>query len=732
MSIGAAAGLTALGLGLGVIRQNPESAWLGGASLAAALAAWGFVWARNKRLRSVAMRNNAAYATLFEAHPQPILLADDTTLAIVAVNRAASEKYGYSEEEFAALSVFDLHHPQHRAHARTAWVEAGESARAVRHMGNHVAKDGTAFAAEVLSAVVELDERRLRMTVVTDVTDRDDALADTRESNARYRQIVETAKEGVLVVDTDMAISVVNQRAADLLGYSVDEMVGRRIGEFSGAEGAGQALAEALLWTEGRLTGERETTLRDRDGTMVPVLLNLSPLLDRAGQYAGQLGMITDLTERDGLEGRLAFQALHDPLTGLPNRLLLVDRLQLALARADPASPGVVVVLLDIDGFTDVNTAHGNDGGDRLLVEITGRLSRGVNDGDTVARFGGDEFAVVSGGTGRFAEALVEGLRQALAGPYTVGDARIGVTFGMGIAVGRSGDRPGSVLRGAEMALSQAKAGGRNRTERYTDAMLATSRRRLATVSDLERAIERREFSLRFQPVVALADEHIVGAEALVRWEHPDRGTLSPQEFIFVAEETGLIDPIGQWVIEETCTQFAGWQRILPALSMSLNISPRQLTAGNLERIVGDAVTASGVDPSRLALEITESFLMDDAELAFGTLTSLREEGVRISIDDFGTGYSSLSRLNRLPVDILKIDKSYVAGLPDDAYDRALVRAVLAIAAALDLSVVAEGVENGEQANALLSLGCRMAQGYHFHRPLTAEAFEDELVRSGP
>jgi len=298
--------------------------------------------------------------------------------------------------------------------------------------------------------------------------------------------------------------------------------------------------------------------------------------------------------------------------------------------------------------------------------------------------------------------------------------------------VGRFGDRPATLLHSADMALLQAKANGRDRTEFFTEALRATSKQRLAIVAELRRAIERDEFSLRFQPVVSLVDHSIVGAEALIRWEHPRRGTMDPKDFIPVAEETGLIDGIGRWVIEETCRRFAAWQRLVPDLSMSLNISARQFNAGDLGDIVRAAIVASDVDPSRLELEITEAVLMEDEDLAVGTLASLRKTGVKISVADFGTGYSSLSRLKMFPVDVLKIDRSFVAGLPDDAYDTALVQAVMAIAESLDLSVIGEGVETDAQANALLALGCQKAQGFRFYRPLTADDFEVELIASLP
>ena len=543
----------------------------------------------------------------------------------------------------------------------------------------------------------------------------------------RYSQLFGTAKEGILTVDADLSITTANQQAADLLGYTIPELIGRSIGEFSPADGSDPTNPDGVQWSEGRLTGERETTVRDRDGTVISILLNESPLHDEDGTYAGQLGLITDLTERRGFEDELAFRALHDPLTGLPNRLLLADRLQLALGRATPGTSSVAVLFVNVDRFKNVNGSHGHSAGDQMLVGIAERLSCAVGERDTVARFGGDEFVVVAEGTGLFAERLAEDLRGSLLAAHSVGSVAIESTVSIGVAVGVHGDRPGALLRCADTAMMQAKANGRNRTEFFDEALRSTSRHRLEVVSDLRRALERDEFSLRFQPVVSLVDGAITGAEALIRWEHPRRGTIGPLEFIPYAEETGLIEPIGKWVVEQTCSQLAVWQDVLPELRMSVNISARQLTGGDLAPTVREAIRSSGIEASRLMLEVTEGILMDDVDASVAALTALRAVGVLISVDDFGTGYSSLSYLSKFPIDELKIDQFFVAGLPHSAYEKALIKAIVAIATVLDLSVVAEGVENDHQAAMLLSLGCTTAQGFHFARPLTAEAFEVAL-----
>ncbi len=370
------------------------------------------ILAGTTRLRAVLARNHTVYAALFEDHPLPIFVVDSATLDLVAVNEAARVTYGYSPEEFAVMSVLDLHPPEDRADVRAGWADPDEAAVRRRGVATHMAKDGRVFATEVVSTQLRLRGRQVRMTVVTDVTDRDNALADTEQCGLRYRQIVETAKEGVLTIDTDMAISSANQHAADLLGYPIDQLVGHPLAQFSGGDRRDSAQAQAVRQIEARQTGERETTLRRSNGTIVSVLMNQSPLLDKAGHYAGQLGMITDLTERNGLAHELAFRGVHDPLTGLPNRLLLVDRLELALGRATPGAGAVAVACVDVDAFKDVNTAHGHDGGDQILVEMAARLTGVVGLGDTVARFGGDEFVVICEGRGPFAERLAERIER--------------------------------------------------------------------------------------------------------------------------------------------------------------------------------------------------------------------------------------------------------------------------------------------------------------------------------
>ena len=723
--------LSAVAAATYILHLAPAVAWLEPALLLAGLVIWVVVAGRASLLAILAPGAEQPEVP-FELDRRPTLLVDRSTLGIVGANLAACHKYGYDPDTFATLGILDLQRPGERASAESRWSAARERRAGGRWAETHLAKDGTELPVKLRLTRGRRSTDTIRLTVATAGARGDRPPAEDAEMEPLYQQIVETAHEGVLTVDHEMVISDANQSTADMLGFPIEELVGRPVAEFYAPEQAGADGGEMQM-RSGIPVEQRSMDLQNKDGLTIPVLVNQSQILDSAGRHLGQLDMISDLTERHGLQDKLDFQALHDPLTGLANRVLLTESLHLALGRATNRTGRVAVVFVDIDGFRNVNTAHGNRGGDALLLEVARRLSATVREPDIVARFGGNEFVVIaehSGHSQASVRRFADRLRQGLAGPCPFGDAEVAFTVSMGVAIGRRGDRPGRLLRSADIALVKAKAAGGDRTEFFSPALATASRERLAIASDLRHAVERQEFSLRFQPIVSMADATIVGAEALLRWEHPGRGTIGPGEFVAVAEETGAIGPIGAWVIQEACRQFARWQLLQPDLALSLNVSAIQIASGNLHRVVQQAVEAAGMDPSHLTLEITESVLMGDVEQSRSVLAALRATGVRIAVDDFGTGYSSLSYLNTFPLDALKIDQSFVAGLPSNACDSALIGAIVAIAEALGLNVVAEGVETQAQATRLLDLGCQRAQGYLFHRPLTAEAFTAALTAS--
>jgi diguanylate cyclase (GGDEF)-like protein/PAS domain S-box-containing protein len=454
---------------------------------------------------------------------------------------------------------------------------------------------------------------------------------------------------------------------------------------------------------------------------------------DPAAEHVQVVEMVVHLAamaiERKAFEDRLAHQAHHDPLTGLPNRVLFLEFLVLALARARRHRSSVAVLFLDLDRFKVVNDSLGHDAGDDLLVAMARRLKGVVRPGDTIARFGGDEFTVLcedlSGPHARQqAIDLAERLLEAIHSPFELDGDETFLSASIGIALaGGASDRPEALLRDADAAMYRAKDRGKGRWELFDEEMRSTARQRLETENALHRALDRHEFRVFYQPVVSLSEGRCVGAEALVRWQHPDRGLVAPYEFITLAEETGLIVPLGAWVLEEACRQVAEWQKDLRADSsfvVSVNLSARQLAQPDLVTSVASALERSGADARNLCLEITESVLMDDAEGTIGSITALKSLGVKLSIDDFGTGYSSLGYLKRFPVDSVKVDQSFVDGLGSDPEDSAIVAAVVSLGHALGLTVVAEGVESAEQLEELIALGCDQAQGFFFAPPQPA------------
>lgn len=429
---------------------------------------------------------------------------------------------------------------------------------------------------------------------------------------------------------------------------------------------------------------------------------------------------------------QLGHQALHDPLTGLPNRALLLNRLEQALGRRRPSGrtggPGVAVALIDLDRFKSVNDSLGHAAGDVVLQAVAQRLAAAVRPEDTLARFGGDEFALLCEHMSdeQTAPALARRMLEASMEPLAVEGAILTVTASAGVALisGRQGRATTveAVLREADTALYRAKDLGGGQVELFNERMQIQARARLRLEAELRRAIDRRELTLHYQPVRSTTDQQVLGVEALVRWRHPERGLLAPREFLPVAEQTGLIVPLGQWVLRAACEQAANWQRELPrppgkTLRIAVNVSPRQLEDPELPRHVAEAIHASNLTAGTLALELTETALLDGGDTGQAALTQLGAAGAKLILDDFGTGYSSLTHLARFPIEALKIDRSFVAGLDHDPRDTAIVSAVVALGAELDVNVIAEGVETTRQLEVLRKMGCQAVQGFLLDHP---------------
>jgi diguanylate cyclase (GGDEF)-like protein/PAS domain S-box-containing protein len=548
-----------------------------------------------------------------------------------------------------------------------------------------------------------------------------------------YRNFVENMSDGAATVSSDGIVTYANQALADMVGSSCQQIVGQPVIELV-SPGSSRARLEKVVAPSGA-GGSIEATVLTSGGDRVPVRIGSSSALSINSEDVTCI-TVTDLTAERKAEAELAHSAQHDTLTGLANRSLLADRIEHALERRATGKSLMALLFCDIDGFKGVNDAYGHQTGDDLLRIIAQRLSSAVRPEDTVARMGGDEFVVLCEGLGDLtdAAAVASRARAAVAAPITIGPSEFEVTISIGVSVASANDdaSPDTLLRDADEAMYKAKRQGPNVVEMFDEQLRTVTTSRLRLLSEMRHAAVDGELRLHYQPVVSLEDETIVGVEALVRWQHPRHGLVPPDEFIPFAEHSGLITEIGGWVMAEACRQAAQWTGDrLPGrrLLMSVNISGRQLAQGaGLVESVRAALTDSSVDPTGLVLEVTESALMDDAEAALRSLEELKSLGVRIAIDDFGIGYSSLAYLKRFPVDLLKVDRSFVAGLGQNQDDAAIVHSVIELAHAFGIDAVAEGIENRRHLAILQDLGCAFGQGYLWSPALPAAELSPRLL----
>jgi diguanylate cyclase (GGDEF)-like protein/PAS domain S-box-containing protein len=559
-------------------------------------------------------------------------------------------------------------------------------------------------------------------------------LADhaVRQNEARFRSLVQHSSDVIIVTRPNGAMRFVSPSANRVFGYDPSEMVGRPIATLLHPDDRERAatLFEHAARTPG-VTGPVEWRFRQLDGSWLSAEI-LATNLTGDPTVRGIVLNTRDVSERKRLEEQLTHQAFHDPLTGLANRALFRDRVSHALALAQRQSNPITVLFMDLDDFKRVNDSLGHAEGDRLLISAAERFLSCARAADTVARLGGDEFAILlehsAGPEGR-AE-LLDRLATAMSHPFTLSGNQVQVTASIGVATANAGDSADDLLRNADVAMYAAKRRGKGRSETYESRMYADVRHRLEMEAALRAAIDAGELTLHYQPMVQLGSGAIYGVEALVRWEHQVYGHLLPQHFIPLAEETGLIVKLGGWVLEEACRQVQAWRLAHPQtpLSVSVNISGRQLQGAGIAEVLGDALASSGVDPSVVILEITESVLMQQTDSVLERLQELKKLGVRLAIDDFGTGYSSLSYLQRFPIDILKIAKPFVEEVALGAERAALARAIVGLGDTLRLQTVAEGVEMAEQRAALIELGCPLGQGHFFSRALPSEGIDRILT----
>ncbi|WP_052452442.1 EAL domain-containing protein [Noviherbaspirillum autotrophicum] len=662
-----------------------------------------------------------------------IYVVDRATLRIVDVNETACTMLGYSREEMLQLSPYLTRvglSPEQLAAYYDAIAYSATQQAVTRSVLRR--KDGTQVQVEMLMRALRSGGRLVMMALIKDLTERLQAQAALRASEERFIATFNQAAVGLAHATVDGRWLRANQKLQQITGYSEEELLGMTVFEvthYDDVESTRELIQRSVA---GELQNYSiQKRYRRKSGSHVWVSVSVSLVFDEPGVPSYFIAAIEDISLRKRMELELRYSAYHDALTDLPNRALLQDRLSQAIVYAHRAQRYVAVMLIDLDRFKNVNDSLGHDVGDQVIVQIGRRLSRNTRNGDTVARLGGDEFVVILSDIGHEEDVaqLAQQALLSLAEPLVVKGQELYPSGSIGISLyPKDGNDGPGLLRSADMAMYQAKERGGNHFQFYAHEMNARVLERLQLDARLRRALDQEEFVLHYQPQVDIASGRIVGVEALVRWQPQDGPMIPPNYFIPVAEETGLIVPIGEWVLRTACKQSREWQRAgLPAIRTAVNLSARQFGRQDIVKLVSHILQETGCSADALELEITESVIMKNAEAGAETLARLDEMGVRLSIDDFGTGYSSLSYLHRFPIHTLKIDRSFIGDIADANDDAPIARAVILLAHSMNLRVIAEGVETEEQLAFLRKHHCDEIQGYYFSRPVPEAQIEDLL-----
>ena len=633
---------------------------------------------------------------------------------------------GYQPEELVGKSVFDYVHPEEVELVSRWFAEILENIsppiefrlRAADGTWRHMVIRNNRFDDPDVEGIV---------VIARDVTQRKKTQEALKESESRLQVLFENSSDVISLINPDNTIRYISSSVKRALGYEPEELEGTLVSELVHQEDFDRFGRKIVEEIQSGINPSRpiEARYQHTDGSWRHLETTFNVLIEDPN-VRGVVCTTRDVTERKHLEERLKHQAFHDLLTGLPNRYLLLDRLEQALRRTRRQKNQVAVLFMDLDRFKVVNDSLGHDTGDRLLVEVAKRLKGCLRPEDTLARFGGDEFTVLVEDLGEPADAVrvAERFMEVLREPFFFARQELFVKPSIGIALGSSRIKsPEDLLRDADTAMYRAKA--ENSGYRvFEPVMYELSLRRLKTENELRRAIESEEFVVHYHPIVDLRSDEVWGVEALVRWQHPERGLLDPKEFVPAAEESGLVVPMGERVLKEACEQAKEWQERhphLPPLVMAVNLSVRQLGRPGLARTIAGVLRESGLEARSLSLDITETVYVKTLEGNTGVLNDLKGLGVNICIDDFGAGYSSLSYLKRFPADALKVDRSFVRALGEDVEDMVIVKMIIDLAHTFGMEVIAEGVEIEEQLETLRSMGCDFAQGYYFVRPLPPE-----------
>lgn len=676
-----------------------------------------------KQLSQVDLQNRS----LADLSPDAIVVHEEGV--ILYANSVAAHILGAKDRaQLIGKSLWDHFVPESlsRVMARAECLINGEKSLPFMDV-QMMRKDGSVFDAEVVGGIIPLKEKLVIQSIIRDVSKRKSA----EESLRKLSQAIEQSPSSVMITDTKGVVEYVNPSFVEISGYAPEEILGQKASILR-TDMTSKDVFDHMWKTI--LSGEKwqgELYNRKKNGEIYWEYASISPIKSDAGEITHFMAVKEDITSRKEAEEQLVYKANYDDLTGLPNRVLALDRLSLAMARASRENRTVALLFVDLDRFKNVNDTLGHNIGDMLLSEAAGRLKSCVRDGDTVARLGGDEFLVVLPDleAAISSEIVAHKILDVFSQPFLLEGRELFVSASLGITIfPNDGDDPDVLLRNADSAMFSAKEKGRNTYRFFTLAMDEMAHENLRLEEHLRHALEFNELSLNYQPLIDGGSGELVGAEALLRWDNGKLGRVVPDQFIPQAEETGLIVPIGEWVLMEACRQAMVWiEEGCADFRIAVNVSSRQFRDGRIVDTVVKALIATGLPPHCLELELTENLLVEDAPVTSFTLRELKQMGVRLSIDDFGTGYSALSYLKRFPFDTLKIDRSFVCDITVDPENAALVTAIIAMARSLGLKVVGEGIETKEQLHMLKAQHCDTIQGYYFSKPLTTEDFQEYI-----
>jgi diguanylate cyclase (GGDEF)-like protein/PAS domain S-box-containing protein len=676
-------------------------------------------------------QREASFRLMFEGNPLPIWVYDHETLRFLAVNDAAIEHYGYSREQFMGMTLLDIRPPEdHEAVRRLAGMRQADyrTGRTWRHRR----ADGSEIHVAIFARQLTYEGRRASIGAIVDLTERKRAEDELRQTREFLDVLIENVPVSLIVKDArDHRYVLINRAGEEFFGTPREQMIGKSAREIFSPEQAG-----LIARRDGEVLQSGQPLILDnipintiRKGVRLVNSRRLA-IVDRAGKPQYLMSVLEDVTEQRRAEERIAHMAHHDSLTDLPNRAAFNEQLEAAFEKATQAQESFALLCIDLDRFKEVNDIFGHSVGDAMLREVSQRLHAAA-DGAFLARLGGDEFVIIAaqGPHPSAAEGLAERLLAALAADVEIEGHRLRSGLSIGVAIHPvDGTDTATLLAHADAALYRAKADGRNTVRFFEADMDKRLREQRALQHDLRSALENGELDLHYQPQLRIGGE-IIGFEALIRWRHPQRGMVPPTTFIPLAEESGLIMEIGEWVLREACREAASWPR---RLQIAVNLSPVQFRHGDLAGLVHRTLLETGLSANRLELEITEGLLIQDFSRAVSILRRLKAIGVRIAMDDFGTGYSSLSYLQSFPFDLIKIDRAFISNVDGNAQSAAIVRAVIGLARGLDVPVIAEGVETEGELDFLAREACSEVQGYLIGRPGPIDDYAEIVGRTSP